>query len=32
MAEKLDDLVGPTDEPENAVLVDNARVVLTMRG
>lgn len=27
MAEKLDDLVEPTDEPENTVLVDNARVV-----
>jgi hypothetical protein len=27
MAEKLDDLVEPAREPENAVLVDNARVV-----
>jgi hypothetical protein len=27
VADKLDELVEPTDEPENAVLVDNARVV-----
>jgi hypothetical protein len=27
MADKLDGLVGPAREPENAVLVDNARVV-----
>ncbi len=27
MADKLDELVEPADEPENAVLVDNARVV-----
>jgi hypothetical protein len=27
MAEKLDELVGSADEPENAVLADNARVV-----
>ena len=27
VADQLDDLVGPADEPENAVLVDNARVV-----
>jgi hypothetical protein len=27
MAERLDELVEPADEPENAVLVDNARVV-----
>ena len=26
-ADKLDGLVEPADEPENAVLVDNARVV-----
>jgi hypothetical protein len=26
-ADQLDELVGPADEPENAVLVDNARVV-----
>lgn len=27
MAERLDELVEPADEPENAVLVDNARIV-----
>jgi hypothetical protein len=27
MADKLDELVEPADEPENAVLVDNVRVV-----
>lgn len=27
MADKLDGLVQPADEPENAVLVDNVRVV-----
>jgi len=27
VADQLDELVAPADEPENAVLVDNARVV-----